>query len=81
MHFGFQISADAELIVQENTAKLFHTTSKALHPWGGADESVGRANVEHEVSIQDWDDKCRRYVLSKQYRVTRVRAAVTSDED
>lgn len=81
LHLRFQRGADAELVVEDHLPEVLDAAGEALEPSCRALELVCRADVEHEVAVEDGDHVCGRHVLGEELRVLGLGTAVAGDED
>lgn len=80
-HLGLERRAEAQLILEDHLLEVLDAAGQLLEPAGRALQLVGRADVEHEVAVEDGDHLGRRHVLGQELRVSRLGAAVSGNED
>ena len=80
-HLGLERRADAQLVLEHHLLQVLEPAGQLLEPARRALQLVGRADVEHEVAVQDGDHLGRRHILSQELRVLGLGAAVARDKD
>ncbi|GKT86390.1 LOW QUALITY PROTEIN: cellobiohydrolase A [Colletotrichum tofieldiae] len=81
LHLRLQRRADAQLVLEHDLLEVLDAARQVLEPARGALQLVGRADVEHQVPVDDGDDLRRGHVLGEQLRVLGLGTAVAGHED
>lgn len=81
VHLRLERRADAELVLEDHLLQVLEAAGEVLDPAGGALQLVGRADVEHQVAVQDRDNLSWGHVFGQELGVSWLCAAVAADED
>ena len=78
MHVGFELAADAELVIDEHAPELGDAARPLVEPRGRTFEPPRRSNVEHEKAIDVAEEIVLRQIARVKHGVLRAHPAVAA---
>ncbi|GJC96679.1 cellobiohydrolase A [Colletotrichum higginsianum] len=81
LHLRLERRADAQLVLEHHLLEVLDAARQVLKPTRRALQLVGRADVEHQVPVDNGDHLGRRHVLGQQLRVLGLGTTVAGHED